>query len=153
MGEGLQSDKKTLHIEAIRMLAILCVMFIHSGYRGQEAFTTDTGHVTFAVSLFISCFTDIGVTLFWMVSGALLLGRSEDAIITYKKRLPRILILLFVFSLIRYFYNYFVEQSGRLDVLDFIRGILSGNIFLPYWFLYFYIGVILALPFLSMIIR
>lgn len=149
----MPSNKKTLHIEAIRMLAILCVMFIHSGYRGHQAFAAGTTPVTFVFSLFLSCLTDIGVTLFWMVSGALLLGRGEDAVTTYKKRLPRILILLLFFSLIRYFYNYFVEQSGRLDVLDFIRGILSGNIFLPYWFLYFYIGVILALPFLSMIVR
>ena len=140
--------KKYLHLEIIRILAILCVMFIHTGGLGHEAFSYTESHITFTLSLILSAISEVGVDLFWMVSGALLLGKKESAKTVYTKRLPRMIIVLFIFSFIRYFYNYFMGLSDEIGVFDFVRRFLSGSIFVPFWFLYFYIGIILMLPFM-----
>ena len=163
--------KKQLHLEVIRILGILSVMFIHSGYRGHEAYSCTDSGITFVVSLVLACVSAIGVDLFWMVSGALLLGKNEDAKYVYTKRLPRILIVLLVFSVIRYFYDWFMGVYGAdvywaigygsnagaghapIGVLDFLRRFFSGAIFVPYWFLYSYIGILLILPFLRRAIQ
>ena len=54
-------------------------MFIHTGYMGHEAYSCTNSNSTFVVSLLLACVSAIGVDLFWMVSGALLLGIEEDA--------------------------------------------------------------------------
>ena len=161
MGDSGKTGKKSLHIEVIRILAILLIMYIHTGFRGQEAYTCTDSRPTVVLSLVFACLSAIGVTLFWMVSGSLLLGKKEDAALVYKKRLPKKVLVLFIFSVIRYFYEWLValgfihgaggelaERGHRFGLWDFLRHFLSGSIFEPYWFLYFYIGILLALPFL-----
>lgn len=165
------SKGKIIHLEAIRILAILCVIYIHSGYRGHEAYTCTDSRVTFIVSLILACITNIGVDLFWMVSGAVLLRKKEDAATVYTKRIPRIIIVLLIFSVLRYFYDYYMMTYGsmvywseayginagaggaEIGIGDFITRFISGRIFLPYWFLYFYIGILLVLPFISKMTR
>lgn len=163
--------KKLLHLEVIRILAILCIMFIHTGYMGHEAYSCTNSNATFVVSLLLACVSAIGVDLFWMVSGALLLGIEEDAKVVYRKRLPRILIVLIVFSVIRYFYDWFMGVYGAnvywskvyganagagvsgVGLLDFVRKFVAGSIYTPYWFLYYYIAILLALPFLRRAVK
>ncbi|WP_081647091.1 acyltransferase [Butyrivibrio sp. NC2007] len=163
--------KKILHLEIIRILAILCIMFIHTGFWGHDAYSCTDSHITFIVSLLLACVSAIGVDLFWMVSGSLLLGIDEDISVVYKKRLPRILIVLAVFSVIRYFYDFFMEDYGggvywsrvygdnagtgllHIGLGDFAKKFLSGNVYLPYWFLYYYIGILLLLPFIRKVVK
>ena len=163
--------KKTLHLEIIRILAILCIMFIHTGFWGHDAYSCTDSRITFTISLLLACVSAIGVDLFWMVSGSLLLGIDEDISVVYKRRLPRILIVLAVFSVIRYFYDFYMEDFGagvywsrvygdnagtgllHIGLGDFAKKFISGNIYLPYWFLYYYIGILLLLPFMRRTIK
>ncbi len=152
---------KSLHIEVIRILAILCIMYIHTGYRGHDTYACTDSHLTFVLALIAACVSAVGVDLFWMVSGSLLLSKKEDSGVVYKKRVPRMVIVLFVFSVIRYLYEWLVVEgilpwyennmgyvTGSFSLWDFVRRLLSGKIFEPYWFLYFYIGILLGLPFM-----
>lgn len=163
--------KKILHLEVIRIIAVLFVMFIHSGYWGRDAYSCTDSRMTFVVSLILACMTAIGVNLFWMVSGSLLIGKNEDAKIVYTKRIPRIVVVLLLFSVIRYVYDWFMGVYGgnyywstayganagaglaKLEILDFIRKFLYGTVFLPYWFLYSYIAILLLLPFIRKMIQ
>ena len=163
--------KKILHLEVIRIIAILFVMFIHSGYWGRDAYSCTSSRMTFVVSLMLACMTAIGVNLFWMVSGSLLIGKNEDAKSVYTKRIPRIIVVLLLFSVIRYVYDWFMGVYGadfywsvayganagaglaKLEILDFIRKFFYGTIFLPYWFLYSYIAILLLLPFIRRMIQ
>ncbi len=158
--------KRVLHLEAVRVIAILCVMYLHTGFKGHEAYSCTDSRITFVVSLILACISPIAVYLFWMVSGALMLSKSEDAKYVYTKRVTRILIVLLIFSVIRYFYDWFMGIYGadvfwgeaygahagmglvKLGFWDFFSKFIAGRIFLPYWFLYSYIEIMLLLPFI-----
>ena len=144
--------QKIVHIELLRIISILMVMFMHSGTRGHDVYRFTDGRVTFTTSVMLASLCEVGVTIFWMISGAVLLGKKESASDCYKKRLPRIIFILVLFSLIRYFYNYFAGLSDALSITDFLKKLYSDSVFMPYWFLYYYVGVILLLPFLRILI-
>lgn len=68
------------------------------------------------------------------------------------KRVSRIAGVLVIFSVIRYFYLCIVEnQNGHVE--DFLRRFYTQEIFLPYWFLYEYLGILLILPLLRKMVQ
>lgn len=70
----------------------------------------------------------------------------------YSKRVSRIAGVLVIFSVIRYFYLCIVEnQNGHVE--DFLRRFYTQEIFLPYWFLYEYLGILLILPLLRKMVQ
>ncbi len=163
--------KKILHIEVLRILAVLCIMYSHTGFRGHDAYSCTDSTVTFMASLALACVSTCGVELFWMISGSLLLDGEECAREVYKKRVIRFLKVLLIFSLIRYFYDWFMGVYGtsvywgdaygvkagagqvHIGVWDFFIRFISGSIFVPYWFLYYFIGILILLPFIRKLFR
>lgn len=99
------------------------------------------------MSLIGRIISSIGVPLFWMISGALLLPKKEPWKKIYRKRILRIASVLFLFSLIRYFYLCIAEGLTG-SVGEFFQSFYTQKIFLPYWFLYEYMGMLFVLPFL-----
>lgn len=96
--------------------------------------------------------SSIGVPLFWMISGALLLSKKEPWEKVYRKRIPRITGALFIFSIVRYFYLCIVGgQDGYVG--EFFQRFYTQEIFLPYWFLYEYLGMLFVLPFLRKMVQ
>lgn len=67
--------KKKYHLEVIRILAILMVMYNHSA--AFMSFSNQSG-VEYAISFLFSMVCKGAVPLFFMVSGALLLGKNES---------------------------------------------------------------------------
>ena len=88
-----------------------------------------------------------------MVSGALLLGREESWENVYKKRVFRIAIIIVVFNTIRFLYECYITKVRTFSVVYLVKGILTGSILHPYWFLYAYLSVLLILPILRIIVR
>ena len=143
-----------LHIQYIRIFAILMVMLNHSDFCLSYYRNTDN-IVTFFVSLFITCICGIGVPLFFMITGALLIPKQESIEIIVKKRVSKIIIVLIVFSFILYNVLYFWgnKEEIRYSLSDFVQRLVTGNIQTSYWFLYEYIAILLSLPFLSILAR
>lgn len=93
--------KKILYVEIIRIAAILFVIFNHTKQQGFVMFTLcEKGSFPYWFNMFFSVITGIGVPLFFMISGMLLLGREETIGYVWKKRILKIAVILFVFSLI-----------------------------------------------------
>lgn len=143
---------KTVYYELCRITAIFCIMYQHTGGRGADAWMYTESAWVYSMSLVGRIVSSIGVPLFWMVSGALLLPKKESWKRVYGKRVPRIVGALVIFSVIRYFYLCMVENQKAL-VGDFFRRFYTQGIFLPYWFLYEYLGILLVLPFLRKLIQ
>ena len=144
--------KKILYVEIIRIAAILFVIFNHTKQQGFVMFTLcEKGSFPYWFNMFFSVITGIGVPLFFMISGMLLLGREETIGYVWKKRILRIAVILFVFSLI----NYVLKNSYQPDfsVKDFFKQIYSGEVIVPYWFLYSYISFLIALPLIRRMAR
>lgn len=142
-----QKTERTVYFEICRIIAVFCIMFQHTGARGADAWEYTESTWVYIMSMAGKIISSIGVPLFWMISGALLLPKKESWKNVYKKRIPRFAGTLVIFSVIRYFYLYIVgDQNGHVG--DFFRRFYTQEIFLPYWFLYEYLGILLVLPFL-----
>lgn len=146
-------SNKIVYLEAVRIFAILCVIFTHTGPRGSTFYQYTNSSICYIWSLALELLSDIGVPLFFMVSGVLLLKKEEPVKIVYAKRIPRIVIVLFCFSFIRYLYECFIVSTMTFSVFEFIKLFWTGNLFLPFWYLYTYIGILLVLPFIRRMVK
>lgn len=142
-----RSKEKIVYLEVCRIIAVFCIMYQHTGGRGADAWVYTESAWVYISSLIGTIISSIGVPLFWMVSGALLLPKRESWRNVYGKRIPRFAGVLILFSVIRYFYLCTVEEwDGHVG--EFFWRFYTQKIFLPYWFLYEYLGILLVLPFL-----
>ena len=142
-----RSKEKIVYLEVCRITAVFCIMYQHTGGRGADAWVYTESAWVYASSLIGTIISSIGVPLFWMVSGALLLPKRESWRNVYGKRIPRFAGVLILVSVIRYFYLCTVEEwDGHVG--EFFWRFYTQEIFLPYWFLYEYLGVLFVLPFL-----
>lgn len=143
-----QDKSKLVYLEIARILAIFCVMFDHTGPRGSILYTYTGNPLTIYASLLSAIFCKIGVPLFLMISGALLIDKQESIQVLFKKRIARIGITLVLFSFIRYLYECFVVNTYSFSLIHFFKLLIQDDLFLPYWYLYTYIGILLILPFI-----
>lgn len=151
-GKSGQGNEKTVYFELCRIIAVLFIMYQHTGGRGMDAWKYTDSNWVYMMSLSVTIISCIGVPLFWMISGALLLPKKESWKNVYIKRIPRIAGVLVMFSVIRYLYLCIGEHQNG-SVCDFFRRFYAQEIFLPYWFLYEYLGILLVLPFLRKMLQ
>lgn len=149
-----QSLKKTkkIHLELLRIIAVYLVVLTHTGKRGFMYFTTLEPSVIYFVTMLIPVICNIAVPLFFMISGATLIGKDESPGQIWRRRIPRHLAVLVLASLMMYVY-YGLKDDALLSVADFLRALYTQNVIVPYWFLYGYLAFLILLPFLRRMIR
>ena len=147
-----QGKEKIIYFELCRVIAIFCIMYQHTGARGAEAWMYTESSWVYTTSIIGNIIGSIGVPMFWMVSGALLLSKNESWKNVYARRLPRIAGALIIFSVVKYFYMCMVQDRVG-SVGDFFQRFYTQRVFVPYWFLYEYLGILLLLPFLRKMIQ
>lgn len=148
---SLDNGRK-MHLELLRVLAVYLVILTHTGKRGYTLFTTLEPSFEYFLAMLVPIICNIAVPLFYMISGATLMGKDEIPEYVLKRRLPRYLWVLILASALMYVY-YGIAHRGELSIRDFFQTIYSRNVIVPYWFLYSYIGFLLLLPFLRRLIR
>ena len=136
--------------DLLRVIAILLVIFQHTGERGETLFYKATNPVVSLLDLFLSVFSKIAVPLFFMLSGALLLDRTETIGKLLKKRVLRMTAVLLIFTVVQIVYH---DGWRSLFVFfpEYLKKIWADPIRVPYWYLYSYIAALLMLPFLRRI--
>lgn len=144
---------KKIHLEIIRIVALICIIFNHTGGRGNNSYLFTNGKITFVLTLSMDILCKIGVPLFLMVSGALLFAKEENWQQIYRKRIWRIVKVIILFTIIRYFYECIYLKKFYFSIWKLIKAILAGNLFVPYWFLYTYLSILLVLPFLKKMVK
>ncbi|MBR2550839.1 MAG: acyltransferase family protein [Clostridiales bacterium] len=140
-----ERKNKKIYLEVLRALAIIFVVFNHTRQNGYVYFTLyEAGTFRYWFYMVFSVIAGISVPLFYMISGTVLLGKTESVGYVWKKRISKYAVVLLVFSLIIYVLgNYY---SGALSVTDFLKRTYSEGVIVPYWFLYSYIGFLIGLP-------
>ena len=135
----------------MRVVSVFGVLFIHSGTHGATLFLHTDSAAEYALSLFLSMFVRFAVPVFFMISGALLLGRNEPLRVVLTRRVLRIAVV----SLITFAVYYLMlgVHMGTLSlragaVFDFLRSIWTSPLVAPLWYLYAYLAAMLMLPFL-----
>ncbi len=138
----------------IRAFAIFLVVCIHSQGKLRDAVVLEENPQ--GIQHWCQAFWHIiyvGVPLFVMLSGALLLGKQESLKIFFKKRFTRILIPFAVWSVIMgllLFYKEHHNFSGSLRWI--VESTMTKGVIGIYWYIYLIVGLYLITPLLRMII-
>lgn len=153
---NLTINKRDIRLEIMRIVAIFFVIFNHTDNYGFYLFSNyDYTDFHFWVYLPFSVFCKFAVPIFFMISGALLLEKKESINDIYKKRVLRMLVVLFLVSLLYYIFDIVigvVTLYGIGNFFDFIYGLITGNIRGHLWFLYAYIVFLMISPLLKKLV-
>lgn len=144
-------SQRKIHLEALRVLAIILVVFNHTPAFGFPLSANADASWSEFFMLCTSIADKIAVPLFFMISGALLLAKKEDLSTLLKKRVLRMLIVLMIYLLAQ---NAFSCFSETISLKQAAGNILKGHTPAPAtWFLYAYLGFLLMLPLLRLLVE
>ncbi len=133
------------YLDVLRIIACFLVILNHTpGYIASFEINPSKPLFILVLHLFIEMVVKIGVPIFFMISGSLLLKRDMTYSDIFKRILKMFLILL-GFSIVAN-----IAAVGHLYVPGFIRNFASATVdgAGPYWYLYTYIGFLLVFPFI-----
>ena len=138
--------EKNYNLELVRMVSFILVIAIHvSNYFCRAYGKITQGEYLF--SLVIDTVARLSVPCFFMISGALLLGRDEP-IRKDIHRIVRFVIALVVWSAVYYFWNIYYMGSS-FDLKEILYVPAEAHL----WYLYAMIPIYLTLPFLQVLCR
>lgn len=142
----MSSSRRIAYYDVLRVVAIWLVLYCHLPC--YHLFHTAHGAWLF-LALPRAVVTRIGVLLFSMVSGTLLLGRNEDYSTLWNKRIKRMLLVILIFESCLYVEDCLVLHYP-ISFQKFVYMMFGGTLrhFSHFWFLYAYTGFLFMLPFL-----
>ena len=139
---------RKVYIDFLRIFSIFLVIFNHTGNNGFWLFSLRRDSPFFAFYLFLSVFCKVAVPIYFMVSGAILLGKEEPLAAIVKKRVFKYAGILFVVSLINC-----VFLNKDMTLVSFLKAVYSTQVTGGLWFLYQYLSFLLALPLLRKLVK
>lgn len=132
--------------DILRIFSMFSVVYLHTAAKSL----TDFGQTAlWDFSNFLTAIATPAVPLFFMLSGALLLNdsKTEDLSFLFRRRIPRVLIPLCVWSAA--VLTYTALSGDPAGALGSLRVIFNTPVIVPYWFLYALIPIYLLSPFLK----
>lgn len=144
MYKSVNGRERIFYLDFIRAIAIILVVLAHVTRQFYQNATLSS------YKIFCSPFMDfavLGVPLFLMISGALLLNRDYEIGSFLKKRYMRVLIPFLFWSIFTIFFKIVFEgqSSGPMSIME-----LFFNL---YWFVWMILGVYLFIPVINSFIK
>lgn len=136
-------ENRIFYLDELRAIAILCVIFAHT----IQNFPVNMNYLTSPTLLSYLTVARMGVVLFFMISGALLIGKDYNLSVFLKKRFSRVLIPTIFWQII-----------GFLSILIFI-GFTYDNLTFAVtqfgfpWFVCAILGVYFVIPIFNSFIK
>ena len=140
--------KRKIYIDFLKIIAIYMVLFNHTHEDGFLLFTVTRTSRLYALYMFNAVLIRIAVPLFFMASGALLLGKEEPYKDLLVKRFLKYVIILIAGSAVVYFYTCLRLDPQEMSISQFLERLYTTNMITAYWYLYAYLAYILMLPLL-----
>ncbi|WP_313819278.1 acyltransferase [Cupriavidus sp.] len=140
------------YLDYLRAFSAICVIGIHTHgpFFQKPAIWSPTGIVGGIMDTMVR----VGLPLFFMISGALLLATPyASASRFYLKRFPKILIPFILYSAAYYAYVHTFEKPSPMSVSDFGMALVREPQFYHLWFVYSLIGLYFITPFLSVAVN
>lgn len=141
------SGREIIYIEILRIIALYLVLFNHTGNYGYSLYMVSQESRYYPIYLFLSVITVCNVPIFFMISGALLLGKEESLRVLFRKRIRKFLIVLIGIS---FFYDVYLWrfEGAPLSLSSSLVGMYSKSSPIALWYLYSYLGTLVMLPLL-----
>lgn len=150
---GLRSKNRIFYLDILRVIACLSVIMIHSS---AEYVTNDIGSFNFWIGNLFDSLTRIGVPIFVMISGALMLDKNYQY--ETKKIIKHITRMIVFFVCWSAVYCLIFEIIGpvvvfheAVSVINIIISFICGYYHL--WFAYLIIGLYLIVPLLRLWVK
>lgn len=138
----LYSGKRIFYLDELRVVAILCVILCHTArFYGDFKYTS----LKVAIPGFLDIIGLVGVPLFFMISGALLLNRTYTLGDFFKRRFTRILYPAVFWIAIAVILYAFIKPSNILPVIFGINNFT--------WFIWVMVGIYLIIPVINSFIK
>lgn len=137
-------------IDYARALAAFCVVVLHASTPVVHGFNYLPQASWWAGNVY-DAMVRVSVPIFFMISGDLLLGRQEELRGFLSKRLKKILIPLYAWSLIYSLLKQLPDPGSAITPFFFIEPLFSPTYY-HLWFLYGILGLYLTIPLLSILI-
>ncbi len=145
-------DRRILYLDELRSLAIICVIIGH-----VCTFFGKGSYGNWIVSTSLISVVRIGVPLFLMVSGALLLNRQQEMKVFFKKRARSVVVPFICWTVIFSIFGlvYFSNFAGYELSINYFVNVLFGfmGISSISWFIWFLLGIYLLIPILNSFIQ
>jgi surface polysaccharide O-acyltransferase-like enzyme len=155
--EGTSPQTEPAHlywIDLVRVVAVFQVVLIHLSY--VIFFKEDVVSANWRAANFYDSFSRMGVPLFFMASGVLLLGKRESLADFFRKRFVKVGIPTLFWSIAYLLWSVEAYTNGTMNPvrvgLSMFKAIYTGNIEIHLWFLYILIGIYLVVPLLRVFV-
>ncbi|MBK9454944.1 MAG: acyltransferase family protein [Bacteroidetes bacterium] len=154
--QSIPIRKRAVHFDLVRFIATFIVVQLHvaTPWLWREL---DVNSGFWITCLIFDTFGRVGVPIFLMISGALLLSKEESYPSFFKKRFVRVLLPLVFWTIVyeikiiadHHYLKGGVEWSTLYSVM---KNPFTGPVYDHLWFLYMIVGMYLVTPFLRRII-
>lgn len=150
---GAPHRPRVPYLDALRCLAICLVILLHVTAPVMVSPTLYQS-TTWLACMVLDPLVRVGVPLFLMISGNLMLGDPRSKAISpfYKKQLPKLLIPLAVWNVI-YFAVSVLTGSQPLSLLAFLQAALNQGTKYHMWYIYMLVGIYLICPYLRRLVE
>lgn len=153
---GPAPKRSKVYLEVMRIMAICLVVFCHMKVY-PEGLGMGLGSPVGWVHSLECLLARTAVPLFFMISGALLLGRKESICVVWKKRVLRMVLAIALIWLVQYAQAclsgqaLFGVHTYLAAVLSVDNGIMRTTGFVVAWYLYVYMFLLMLLPLLRIL--
>ncbi len=145
------SEKRFEYLDCLRTFATVLVIIIHCIYEYLWDFS-NKGDLLWNFLVFINELLRVGVPIFFMISGYLLLQNDiTDIKGFYKKRFLKIAIPFLVYDVFYFIFNSVIYKTDFSPV-RFLRELCDKGSAYHLWFVYSILFIYLLMPFLRMIV-
>ena len=124
---GMGIEKRDFSLDFVKALAIVMVVVVHTSYPYLNDIET-VGAKMWTVIVFIRTFSGLGVLLFLMTSGLLLIGKKEESgAIFFKKRISKVIIPFLIWSFVYWCWEIYVFGEQK-TLSDFLPALLREEV-------------------------
>ena len=146
----MKMNSRKNYLDILKIFACFCVLADHSNYFvSTGGARINPGTAQYPIAFIYLTIAHVAVTLFVMISGALLLGKEES----YKKCFVRVIktsLVIVIFTLIHYLFD---KGLNNFDVKEYCSHVIKGDYIINYWYLYMYLGLLVMLPILRKMVQ
>ncbi len=154
--------KRIFNLDLIRIIGLLLIVFNHALNTVWDAtnysywLNSEIGEKIFIVIGYVIC--RLGVPLFLMLTGALILNKKfetkSDIIGFYKKNLFNLVLVVLIWNFIYYIFDVLYNNNiFNIKELIYILLFMKKSAMPHMWYMPMIIGMYLALPFLSAVVK
>lgn len=142
--------EKDNRIDLLRLISMFLVIIVHVSNFYCRRFPEMNEFSYFGSTLY-NTISRICVPIFFMISGALLIGKKTD-MKKYRQRIIKFIIVLVIWTLIYFIFDLLYFNPGKTNIVTLVNS-LFGPIRPHLWLMYAIIGLYIVLPFISRMVK